>query len=340
MRSSQGIATMAQITEYASVFCGSFCASAPCYGRTENVRVISVIIPKLELGNIERQILFADFVEGANNAAFEDAPKALNRVRVNSTDDVFVFRVRDDLVLFAVGLVQVAIARPLVGHEKADLLRDGLLHECSQMLRADGFDHAGNNTAFAANRADNRNFARADTATARAATAAVLVVGLTADKRFVNLDNAAKLFFRLNKRGTNAVRHVPSGLERAKAHVPPELTRTHTLLAGQDQMRDLEPITERLVRVLKDRARDYRKAIAVRIARLALPMEWTRLQFIDLLIATARAMDALRPAPGREIPLASIFVADRERGVELRGGHLGYGFGHSGPLSVRGYCHV
>jgi hypothetical protein len=39
------------VSEYASASFGSFCASASTYGRAEDVRVIPVVIPKLELGD-------------------------------------------------------------------------------------------------------------------------------------------------------------------------------------------------------------------------------------------------------------------------------------------------
>jgi hypothetical protein len=43
--------------------------------RSENVRVPLVVITELELGDIERQVLSAHFVERANNTALEDRPE-------------------------------------------------------------------------------------------------------------------------------------------------------------------------------------------------------------------------------------------------------------------------
>lgn len=54
---------------------------APIDRRSENIRVVAVIISKLELGNIERQVLAADLVEGANNATLED------RLALNGADN-------------------------------------------------------------------------------------------------------------------------------------------------------------------------------------------------------------------------------------------------------------
>ena len=61
-------------------------AFADC--RTENVRVQAVVIPELELCDIERQVLFADLVECPDHAAFDQRPEALNRVCVNRADNI------------------------------------------------------------------------------------------------------------------------------------------------------------------------------------------------------------------------------------------------------------
>ena len=64
-------------SECASAFpCGSFCASASSYRCTENIRVVPIVIAELKLGNIERQILAADGVIGADDAAFQDRLEA------------------------------------------------------------------------------------------------------------------------------------------------------------------------------------------------------------------------------------------------------------------------
>jgi hypothetical protein len=59
-------------------------ASATCYGTSKYVRVLPVVVPELKLGDVERHIFGAHFVERADNTALEDRPEALNRIRVNS----------------------------------------------------------------------------------------------------------------------------------------------------------------------------------------------------------------------------------------------------------------
>src|SRR5581483_4436791 len=104
------------------------------------------------------QILGADLVESANNAPLEDAPKAFNRVRVHSADNVFVVRMANDLMLVAIDLPQAVIANPLIGHEQADLLGNRLGHKFVEQITTDRFNDAGDHVALPLNSADNRDF--------------------------------------------------------------------------------------------------------------------------------------------------------------------------------------
>ena len=62
----------------------------PAYRRSENFRVLAVVVPELKFRNVQRHIFCADFVERADNAAFENRPEAFNRVGVNCADDVLL----------------------------------------------------------------------------------------------------------------------------------------------------------------------------------------------------------------------------------------------------------
>jgi hypothetical protein len=93
--------------------------------RSEDVRILPVVVAELELSNIERHVFAADLVEGADNAALEDRPEALDCVRVYGADNVFVRGVIDDLVLRE-NLVEVLVTNPMVGHEQTNLVRNGL----------------------------------------------------------------------------------------------------------------------------------------------------------------------------------------------------------------------
>jgi hypothetical protein len=66
--------------------------SASLDRRSEDVRVLPIVIAKLELGDIERHIFSAHFVECADHAAFEDRPKTFDGLSVDGADDILTAR--------------------------------------------------------------------------------------------------------------------------------------------------------------------------------------------------------------------------------------------------------
>src|SRR5262245_51973731 len=106
--------------------------------RSENVRVISVVIAELELSNIERHVLAADLVERTDDAAFDDRPKSFDCLSMNRADNILLFGMVDDGVrVFA---VKAMIASPLVSAKQAYLMRNGFANKCGQRISADVFD--------------------------------------------------------------------------------------------------------------------------------------------------------------------------------------------------------
>jgi hypothetical protein len=93
-----------------------------CNGCPENISIHSVVIPELKFRDVQRHILFANLVERADDAAFEDAPETLNRLGVNGTHNVLALVVVDGRVLWKI-LIQVLVANPLIGAEQANLVK-------------------------------------------------------------------------------------------------------------------------------------------------------------------------------------------------------------------------
>jgi len=78
--------------------------------RSEDVCVLAIIVAELELGNIQRKVLFADLVEGADAAALNQRPKTFNRVGMDRADNVVALGMIDnDVRIF---LVEMLIANP------------------------------------------------------------------------------------------------------------------------------------------------------------------------------------------------------------------------------------
>ena len=74
------------------------CGSAPRYGNTRNVRVISAVVPEPELGHVEREVLSVDLVEGAHDAALDKRSGTVDRLRVDRADHILLAAVADDLM--------------------------------------------------------------------------------------------------------------------------------------------------------------------------------------------------------------------------------------------------
>ena len=313
--------------------------SASLNRRSKNIGIEPIVVSELKLRDVQRQIFAADLVIAAHNPAFENAPEAFDSLSVDRTDNVLAFTVIDALMR-VVG--QPVVAGVLIGAEQANLGRNGLANEILKADSADAADNAGDHVTLALHCAHNRDFAGCDRTglTAIPATLTfVPVLVFSADESFIDLDNAAKLGFRLNQGSANFVAHAPSCFVAAKPHKTHDLQCTHTLFAGQHEVCDLEPIPKRLVRVFEDGACDARKPIAVLCTGFALPME-ARSEGIDLQIATAGAVNAVRPPTGDQIGPAMGLI--REHILELGAGELvnWCRSGHGDTSFVGGYNHV
>src|SRR5580692_2628346 len=137
--------------------------SAACYRLLEHVGVHAVIIADLKLRDVERHIFGAHLMERANHAPFEDAPKALNRVRVNRANKVLLVAV---LHGFARIFFQAPIDLVLVRSQQAHLILP-MKRAVSLLMMKFRFQ-----TLAAARRAARTPSASARTRSATAATAA------------------------------------------------------------------------------------------------------------------------------------------------------------------------
>jgi hypothetical protein len=308
--------------------------------RSKNIGVLAVIVSELKLSDIERHVLAADLVERPDDTALEYRPEALNRVRVDRADNIFMRGVIDDFVLRK-NLIEVLIANPMIGNQEADFVRDGLAYKTGESRGADVLDHTGDNATFATDRTSDDGLARSGAASAVTTTPIMPVLCFAADESFINFDNASEFFkIPVSECRADAVTHVPSSFVRAEAHEAVNLKGAHALLAGQHQVDHAEPVAKRFIRVLKDRPGDVGKAIALGGAFLALPMPFAGRQVVDGFIATTRASNPIRPAPRDQIGPTSIFI--REHPLELSSGKLMNGprfLSHDTPPTMEGIYH-
>jgi hypothetical protein len=276
--------------------------------RSEDIRIFPVIISKLELGNIERHIFAAHFVECADHAAFENRPKPFDGLSMDCSDNILTARMVNSRVRII--LVKRIVAGILIGTKQADPMRHRFTDEGGESGGIHICDHARNHIALAADGADDRSFAGTDAAGSAASTTLIpmSVFGQAADESFIDFDDTAKLADIFHQRGSDLMAHEPSGFVRTEAHIAMNLPRANALLAGQHEVNNAEPVTERFVRVLEDSSGNMRKAIALRRASVALPMPRFCGDGISLLGPATRAADTIRPTLADEVSTTSVFV--------------------------------
>lgn len=320
--------------------------SASLNRRPKDVGIPAIVIAELKFRNIEMQILFADLVIGPDDAALNERPKAFNRLCVDGADNVLMRAMVNCLVRISF-LGKACVARSFVSAKQADLVRHGFIDEAGKGFAFNVLNDTSNDIALATNRANDDRLIVSFALSATGALVPMLVRGVAANERFVNLNNTAKLSNVLFVKGdSDLVAHKPSGLVRTEAQKSEYLKRAHTFLASQHQVDDAKPVFQRLVRVLKDCAGEVREAIASRAARRAfraLPMPFVRGQVIDRVIAAARAADPLRPAARDQIGAAIVLCL--KEGIELRRRHLMNGlrallFSHDHSPSIFGESHA
>ena len=135
-------------------------ASIDC--RSEDVRIIPIVITELKFGNIERHIFPAHFVERADHATLENRPEAFDGLSMDYADDVLPPGVVNNAMrIFA---VKPLIAGPLIGTKQADFVRDGFADERGESGCLYVRNYPRDDVSFAADSADDWCFTGADAA--------------------------------------------------------------------------------------------------------------------------------------------------------------------------------
>jgi hypothetical protein len=302
------------VTETASAPLGFFCVSALRYRGAEDVCVVAVVIAPFEFSDIQRQIFATDFVEAAHDAAFQQRPKAIDRLSEDSTVYVLASAMPHNAVLF-----QVAISGMLVRGDQTNFFGNGFANEAVYGFCIGMFDNARHDIALALNSADNSILAFA--AGPRRALIPMPIFVLAADICFIDFDDAHELAeFRFGEPRADAMAQIMSCRIGTETKHPLYLQRGNALLAGQYEIDDLEPCPHWNIGVFEDRAHQNREAITQWRAVSALPMKWFLRHFANIFVPATRATDALRPTPRNQVGFASI-IGWKEP-IELRDGHL------------------
>ena len=220
--------------------------SAACYCGPEHVGITAVIVSELKLGDVERHIFGGHFVECADHATLEDRPETLNRVGMDRADNVLAFAVVNDGVIEGAQIIAVVARR--VGRQQTDLVRDGFIDEFEHCLGRDAIQNPRDHVALALYRADDRRLVAAAMAYS---LIPVPIAVLAAHPRLVHFHDAAQLDFWLDQGRADFVAHGMGRLVATEAHHALNLEGTHSLLAGEHEVGDPEPVAEGLLGVLE-----------------------------------------------------------------------------------------
>ena len=198
------------LSENASASLGSCGVSASTYGRSEDVRVVPIVIAKFEFRNIERQIFAANLVISSNDASFDERPKAFNRIRVNCVKNVLANGVIYRLMRKAV--FQPLVSGIVIGAEQANPVRYGFADESFKREPIGVLNDAGNDVALALNGSDNGGFACVSAPARTAFLIPMTVLVAAADVGFIHLDDAHEFAeFRVSETCAHAMCHVEGG---------------------------------------------------------------------------------------------------------------------------------
>jgi hypothetical protein len=127
---------------------------------------------------------------------------------------------------------------------------------------------------------------------------------LAANPRFINFCLAAQRFpNRIHHCPTELVKHHPGGLVAGQTKLPLYKQGRHTALVGGHQTDGPEPISQRGLRSVKNCPGGQRDLVTTAGALT----QSSLYQFVCSPTPASRADEALGPAAGREVPLASLF---------------------------------
>ena len=283
--------------------------SAFCYHVAKDVGILAVIVSIGELREIQRQIVFAYFMECADHATFQQAPEAIQVRRMDIPAHILTLPVVHNLVRELAA--QSRIAWMFVRRHQRNVLTDRIPHKVAQRQTVGILDNLADHVAFTGDSPDHGDFIVAP-AMIRAFLARVTVPVLASEVGLVYFNLSHELGKASILHGSaDAMAHIPGRPIGSAADDPLNLQGAYALLATQHQVDHLKPGGQRIVRILKDRLGNHGKPVAVASAAvlaLADPMKWAAFHGKDLGIVAAWARHAIRPTALLQKGLARRFI--------------------------------
>lgn len=128
---------------YASVAdAASGASSTSFYDCREDIGVIPIVMPKREFRKVQRQIVFAHLMIGADDPALQERPKAINVGGVDITSHIFMLAVIYRFMRISRREIPVAVR--FIGRYQRNLVADGLSDKSVKCWLVCIFNHLAN----------------------------------------------------------------------------------------------------------------------------------------------------------------------------------------------------
>ena len=135
-------------------------ASASCYGCSEDVRFFRLLKRHENSFKIQRQILLAHIVVGADNPSLQQQPEGFDIVRVNLTAHVLAAAMIHGLMAHAA--TEIVVVLIFIGRDQRHFIADDLADEAATRPRVRFADNLADDVAFALDSPNHSNLAVAD----------------------------------------------------------------------------------------------------------------------------------------------------------------------------------
>ena len=255
------------------------------------------VVTELRLGDVQRQILLANFVEGSNDTALEDRPESFDGVGMNCADNVLTSRVIDDLVV-GMGFIEEAIPASIVADQQAIVVGDHFTDKLVHGIDVGPLNDTGNHAAIAFNSADHTDLTGPGASALAVTLALVSIFGLSAYPSLIHFDDALKDVHFILHGDADTMAHVPSGAV-VYGQFPFQLFTADSLIRRAHEPDSDKPLGQGNVRIVEDGA--HGDAVLI----LAVQAEVQVAQFsglaggldvTDAFAFTLQASETVRPA--------------------------------------------
>src|SRR5579859_6154254 len=135
----------------------SLCASASCYRFPKDVGILAMVVPELELGKVQWQVLLRDVMVSPDDPALQERPEGIEVRSVDFATHVLTLHMIYGFVRELA--IQMLVSDVLVSRDQLHFVADGFTDKPFKGGRCSILDDLTDYVALPADRADDSDFA-------------------------------------------------------------------------------------------------------------------------------------------------------------------------------------